>query len=111
MTEIARIQDNEEIKLRGLLMKANDTDNDSDWQIYMDYMKMLGEKYHFDPRKVQINTRGIVSLLPKSTAFVIYNTSTGIPETVFLNKKQASEYLIKGQSIVKDLDVQEVPIE
>ena len=109
--EITRIKDNEEIKLRTLLEQANKSDDNSDWQAYMDYMKELGELYSFDPRQVQINTKGVVSLLPDATIWVVHNKETGEIITTSFSKKKAYSYLTQGTNVLKDIRATEATIE
>lgn len=111
MKEITRISETEEMELRERLDKANETDSNIDWQSYMDYMKKLGTKYGFDPTKVAINTKGIVTLLPNETVWVVSNKKTGKPEMVYYAKQGAVDHVLGNPNTMHDLKYDEVEIQ
>ena len=108
---IAKITEREEEALRDLLEEANKTDNDSDWQKYMDYMKQLGVQYNFEANKVSIDTNGYVFLLPNETIYIVYNRNTNEIYKAFFNKKDATEYIVDGSNKILNLSFKEIEIQ
>jgi len=108
---ISKITEREEDTLRQLYKKANEEDEPANWEAIRQYMDKLGEKYKFDPRKVSIDTRGRVYMLPGKTIFVVYNKKTFDIEKSFFEKNKATGYMVADRNVLYDLAIKEVEIE
>lgn len=108
---IAKIKESEEWHIRELLEEANKSDKQEAWQNYENYLKELGKRYGYDPRKVSIDTKGRVFVLPGETVFVVYNKVTHELHKVFYIKKTATDYVLSGSNQMLNLTYEEVEIE
>lgn len=107
---ITQITEPEETTLRELYSVANKYNRNKDYEAIRKYMLELGLKYGFDPKKVSIDTRGRVFILPDETVYVVYNKVTAEIHKVFYDKSNAVDYMLNGSKLMHDLTWDEVEI-